>query len=408
MAGLLKIEEAQPRSDTPQWSAFLELGFRPFYLGASIWAVLSILIWIYGTPWLGGVLPHVMWHAHEMLWGFVATVAVGFLLTASANWTGSNPLTGRALGVLFGLWVIARIGFLLPYRVTFEIAAVCEVLFFTWAAWAIGKVIYRARSKRNYGVPVLVFLLGVLDAGYLIAAWLRVYSILIPRLYDGLLCMAIIAILISARVIPFFASRAVPGLQISTQAFLGRWQLGIAVLALVCRLLHFNEVAAGGLVIVGLIAIVQVVRWKPLNVLRQPLLWVLYFGYMTLGIGLLVYAADLAGWVGRPAWAAHTVGMAGFSVLIIGMMTRTALGHSGRPLKVDRIIVAAYGLVIVASLLRLAALLPGPFSQPALYAATWAWVAAFAIYVWRFLPILIRSRLAPKPAKGIMTPVVSR
>ena len=402
MAELIQIEEAPTRADTPQWSAFLELGFRPFYLGASSWAVLSILIWIYKADWLNGVLPQAMWHAHEMLWGFVATVAVGFLLTAAGNWTGSNPLKGRALGALFGLWIIARIGFLLPYPGAFEIAAISEVFFFTWAAWAIGKVIYQARSKRNYGVPVLVFLLGLLDAGYLVAAWLQIYSILIPRLYDGLLCMAIIAILISARVIPFFASRAVPGLVISTRAALGRWQLGIAVFALVCRLMRFDYAAAAGLSLVGLIVIIQVLSWKPLKVRHQPLLWVLYFGYMALGIGLLVYAADLAGWVWRSAWAAHTIGMAGFSVLIIGMMTRTALGHSGRPLKVDRVMVAAYLLVIVASVLRLTALLPGEFSLQALHAAVWAWVAAFALYVWRFFPILIRPRLTAKPAKVIM------
>lgn len=403
MTGLLKIEEAQARPTAPKWSAFLELGFRPFYLGASSWAALSILIWIYQAHWLNGVLPQAMWHAHEMLWGFVATVAVGFLLTAAGNWTGSNPLQGRALGALFGLWIIARIGFLLPYSGAFMVAAISEVVFFTWAACAIGTVIYRARSQRNYGVPVLVFLLGLLDAGYLIAAWRQEYSILIPRLYDGLLCMAIIAILISARVIPFFATRAVPGLTITTRVALGRWQLGIAVLALACRLMRLNYAAAVSLSLVGLIVIIQVLSWKPLRVRHQPLLWVLYFGYMALGLGLLAYAANLAGWVWRAAWAAHIIGIAGFSVLIIGMMTRTALGHSGRPLKVDRVIVAAYLLVITASALRLMALVPGSFSLYALQASVWAWVAAFVMYVWRFFPILIRPRLEAKAVKLTVT-----
>jgi uncharacterized protein involved in response to NO len=166
----------------------------------------------------------------------------------------------------------------------------------------------------------------------LLAAWRQEYSILIPRLYDGLLCMAIIAILISARVIPFFATRAVPGLIIKTHVALGRWQLCVAVFALACRLMRLNYAAAASLSLVGLIVIIQVLSWKPLRVRHQPLLWVLYFGYMALSLGLLVYAADLAGWVWRAAWAAHIVEIAGFSVLIIGMMTRTALSHTGRPL----------------------------------------------------------------------------
>jgi uncharacterized protein involved in response to NO len=161
MTELLKIEEAQARADAPKWSAFLELGFSPFYFGASSWAALSILIWIYQAHWLNGVLPQAMWHAHEMLWGFVATVAVGFLLTAAGNWTRSNPLQGRAIRLMD----YPRIGFLLPYPGAFVVAAISEVVFFTWTACAIGKVIDRARSKRNYGVPVLVFLLGFAGCG---------------------------------------------------------------------------------------------------------------------------------------------------------------------------------------------------------------------------------------------------
>src|SRR5690606_16744427 len=92
MAARFLISEPADRRPGPGWQAFLELGFRPFYLGGCLWAAVSIALWIFAPHWLTGVMPGVLWHAHEMLWGFIATIAVGFLLTAASNWTGINPL----------------------------------------------------------------------------------------------------------------------------------------------------------------------------------------------------------------------------------------------------------------------------------------------------------------------------
>jgi uncharacterized protein involved in response to NO len=149
---------------------------------------------------------------------------------------------------------------------------------------------------------------------------------------------------------------------------------------------------AAGLAVAGLIALVQLVAWKPWAVRRVPLLWILYVGYAALGAGLLVAAAHAGGWVLRLAWPAHVVGVAGFSVLIIGMVTRTALGHLGRPLRTDRLMVTCYVLVIAAAALRLLALLPTPFVLAALHASATAWVLAFVLYLWRFFPMMIRPR----------------
>ena len=349
-------------------------------------------------------LAGMVWHAHEMLWGFISTIAVGFLLTAGSNWTGINPLKGRALGVLCLLWGLARVGYLVPGAMAFWFAAGCELLFFAWAAAALGRAIYGARSQRNYGVPVLVLALGAADGLFLLAAWQGDHALLMQRFHAGLLCMAVMALLVARRVIPFFAMRAVPGLTIPMHTQTGHWQLGAGVLAIGFGLLGWMPAAAASLAFAGAVALVQVLAWKPGAVRRVPLLWTLYLGYAGLGVGLLVAAAQAAGWVLRAAWPVHVIGVAGFSVLIIGMVTRTAMGHLGRPLRADRLIVWCYALVIAAAAFRLLALLPTGLSLGALHASAGAWVLAFALYLWRFFPMMIRPRIDPPASSAAGRP----
>jgi uncharacterized protein involved in response to NO len=408
MTELLQIEEpARAPAARPQWRAFLELGFRPLYLAGCAWAAISVALWVFAPRLLAGLLTGPAWHAHEMLWGFIVTIAVGFLLTAGTNWTGINPLQGRSLGALVLLWALARIGFLLPGEAAFAAAAVCDALFFGWAALALGRAIYAARSRRNYGVPLLVLALGIVDALYLWAAARGDDGLLMRRFHTGLFCMAVIALLVARRVIPFFAMRAVAGLTIPMHTRSGQWQLGAGVLAIACALLDWQFPMACFLAVAGALALAQAAAWKPWAVRRVPLLWILYTGYAGLGLGLLVAALHAAGWVQRAAWPVHVIGAGGFAVLIIGMVTRTALGHLGRPLRADRGMVTAYVLVIAAALLRLAALLPTAFTLGALHASALAWVLAFALYLWRFFPMMIRPRI-DAAAMAVVRPPVAR
>lgn len=406
MADLLQIEEpGGARRAAPQWGAFLELGFRPLYLAGCAWAALSVALWVFTPGWLQGRMPGVIWHAHEMLWGFIATIATGFLLTAGHNWTGINPLRGPALGGLCLLWVLARVAFLVPGEMAFRIAAAGDALFFGAAALALARAVIKTRNRRNYGVPVLLLGLGGADALYLQAVLQGDYALLMQRFHTGLLCMAVITLLVARRVIPFFASRAIPGLSLPLHARSGQWQLGAGVLAVAAGLAGWTWTMAALLAAAGGLALVQWWAWRPWAVRRVPLLWILYVGYAALGLGLLVAAAHAAGWVWRTAWPAHVIGMAGFSVLIIGMVTRTALGHLGRPLQTDRLIVTCYALVIAAAALRLAALVPGPWSASTLHAASAAWVLAFGLYLWRFFPMMIRPRIDQPAGRPLTIPV---
>lgn len=399
MSGLVSLRPpASAASARPDREAFLSLGFRPLYLAGAAWAAVAIGIWIFAPHWLQPPLAGVAWHAHEMLWGFIATVAVGFLMTAGATWTGFNPLRGLPLGLLCLLWVLARAGFALGGDALFLVAAAAEIAFFALAGAALLRVVHKAGNRRNYAVPWLIFGLAAADAAFLSAAWSADHARLMQHFDAGLLCMAVIALLVARRVIPFFAMRAVAGLQIPMQLRSGQVQLAAGVLAIGSLLAGLHVMTALALGAAGALALIQLWSWKPQAVLRRPLLWVLYAGYAGMGLGLLVAAAQAAGAELRNAVAVHVIAMAGFSVLIIGMLTRTALGHLGLPLALDRSMRLSYALMLAAVAMRLVALWPSALAALALQGSALAWIGAFALYLWRFLPLMIRPRndAAPK------------
>jgi len=243
------------------------------------WALIAIGIWVYAPQMLTGPLQGIAWHAHEMLWGFIASIAVDFLMTAGANWTGINPLNDGALGVACVLWLAARIGFLAGSDAIFWVGAAAELGFFLLAAAAMMRSVYRAKNARNYAVPWLLVGLGAADALYLLAARTGDYALLMQRFNVGLLAMALIALLIARRVIPFFAMRAVADLQIPMQTRIGQLQLAACGVAALCLLAGQKLPAAIALGLTGALSLPQVLRWKPCAVRGNPLLWILYAGY---------------------------------------------------------------------------------------------------------------------------------
>ncbi|HEU0230840.1 MAG TPA: NnrS family protein [Burkholderiaceae bacterium] len=381
----------------PQWRAFLSLGFRPLYFAGCAWAAVAIAIWIFAPGLLKQPLGGLAWHAHEMLWGFVATIAVGFLLTASANWTKTNPLHGWPLAVLVSLWLVARIGYLAGGRAAFLLAGAAETAFFVVAGVAVLRVVIMAGSRRNYGIPLLLFGLATANVLYLRAAQQGDYAELMRRFDLGLLCMAVIALLIARRVIPFFTMRMVQGLSIPMNTRSGQAQITLGLVAILTGMVGFYLVMAAALAATGLIGLYQIVAWRPLASRHRPILWILYLGYAMLSLGLVSAAIYLVnpvpGVLARAATHVHIIGVGGFSILIIGMVTRTALGHLGRPLKLDASMRVSYLTLIIATALRLAALpATGPANLWLLRLAAAFWIATFVLYLWRFAPMLIRPR----------------
>lgn len=390
------IRTMNATSNSPDLKAFLSLGFRPLYIVGCAWALFSVAVWIFWPALISAPFNGLSWHAHEMLWGFIATIAVGFLLTASATWTKNNPLKGTGLALVSALWIVARIGYMAGGSTAFWIAAVSETAFFGISAVCLMRVMLLGKSRRNYGLPLLVAGLAVANILYLQAVLANDYGLLIDRFNLGMICMAVIVLLIGRRIIPFFSMRMVPGLEIPMLTRSGHIQLTISVIAIVLGILQLPVAMAVALALTGLVALWQNYKWKPWAVLHKPMLWILHLGYIATGIGLLLAAWQLSGLASgvaaRPALYVHVIGMGGFSVLIIGMVTRTALGHLGRPLALDTSMLISYYFMIAAVVFRLAALWPGSLSRAFLDASALSWIVCMALYLWRFVPMLIRPR----------------
>ncbi len=384
-------------SRTPDMSAFLSLGFRPLYLAGCLWALVSVGIWVFQPTLIRAPFDGLSWHAHEMLWAFIATIAVGFLLTASATWTKINPLKGSGLAVAALLWAVARVGYLAGGNSAFMVGAVAETAFFVLAGVAVLRVVIKAGSRRNYGLPLMLLGLAGFNVLFLQAVKTGDYNLVIEQFNLGMLCMALIVLLIGRRVVPFFAMRRTANLTIPMQVRSGHIQLGLTVLAIALGLAGLHKAMAVPLALTGLISLWQTLRWKPLAILHNPMLWILYLGYAATGLGLIVAACQLAGLsqgaFTRAAAHVHIIGMGGFSVLIIGMVTRTSLGHLGRPLALDSSMLVSYYFMIAAVAFRVAALWPTGYYQSLLHAAALAWIVSMGLYLWRFVPMLIRPRV---------------
>lgn len=404
---LIQIDILNPSQRNPsRFDVVFALGFRPLYLVSSIWAALAVALWIFMPTALTGKLNGVWWHAHEMLWGFIATVAVGFLLTASATWTGKNPLKSYPLAALCTLWLLARILYLVPGDMAFILAALADISFFIYGAIALARVLHKVKSRQNYPLVAALLGLAAADAAYLYMVYQSHFEFLRTGFHIGMLLMTFIALLIGRRVIPFFAQRGA-NLDIPRSEKSGKYQLWLSALAVISLALGNHPVTSILLFVLGVITLYQLYTWKPWGVRKVPLLWVLYFSYFFLGLGLIVAAAYFfpSEAILPPATFVHLIGMGGFSVMIIGMMTRTALGHTGRPLRASRLMVFAYVFVILATLSRLAALLLPlvitGFSVTGItifwHISACLWLIAFLAYAYQYAPYLTSPRADGRP-----------
>ena len=372
----------------------LRLGFRPFYLGAAAFAALAVPVWV--AILLGGIsvplaLPPLYWHAHEMLFGFAAAVIVGFLLTAGKAWTGLATPRGPALGALALLWLAARVA---PVIAPYPVYAALDVALLPLVAALLGAVLLRAGNRRNLPLVGILLLLSVANGVFHLALLGHLNVPPLAALHAGLALIVMIECVMAGRVIPAFTMSATPGLKLAPP------RLDAATLPLTALgLAGWVFAPAGPLpaALLGLAAVLHARRWwswQPLVTRGRPILWVLHVAYAWIPVGMLLLALAQLGLIGvSPGVHALAVGTTGG--LIIGMITRTARGHTGRPLKVSKGEVTAYALVLAAALLR--TLLPLiASSNVALITAAVAWCSAFVVYLFVFAPWLTSTRLDGK------------
>lgn len=375
----------------------LRLGFRPFYLGASVFAMLTVPLWIallLGSVTLKLSVSPVLWHAHEMLFGFAVAVIVGFLLTAGKAWTGLATPRGSALAALTLLWLAARVAAVVAPYVVY---AVLDMLLLPMVAVILIGVLWRAGNRRNLPLGAILALLALANLCFHVAVLGLLDIAPVRALHAGLALIVMIECVIAGRVIPAFTMSALPGTKLEAPRRLEQATLAVTALALAAWvLLPQHAVTAAAFGTAGLLHAVRLWQWQPLRTRARPILWVLHLAYAWLPIGFLLLGWAQLGGVNASA-GVHALAVGATGGLVIGMITRTARGHTGRPLQASRLEVTAYLLVASAAVARVVLPLVAP-QQLALWliAAAAAWSAAFGIYLFIFGPWLVATRLDGK------------
>lgn len=371
-------------------------GFRPFFLLAALQAAVFVPLWLLVLHgWAAaplGTAP-MLWHAHEMLFGFACAVIVGFLLTAGKAWTGLHTPRGPTLAALALLWLAARAAALVaPY----PLYAALDMLLLPWVAGLLIAILLRAGNRRNLPLAGILLLLAGANAVFHLASLGLVDVTPMSALHAGLALIIMIESVIGGRVIPAFTLGATPGLKLRLQPRLELPTLALTAIALACWVLALpGPLPPVALGIAAALQLHRLLSWQPFVTRGRPILWVLHAAYAWIPIGLALLCLAELGVLSVSA-GVHALAVGATGGLIIGMITRTARGHTGRPLRASKAEIAAYGLVLAAALLRALVPLVAPHSLPyavPLIAAAIAWCGAFAIYLWVFTPWLVSSRL---------------
>ena len=380
----------------------LAVGFRPFYLLAAAFAAVALPVWHFAPGLLpvDGYLAGPTWHAHEMIFGFAAAVLTGFLFTAARDWTGLATPAGRALAALAGLWVAGRVLAVTGPAVP---AIVVDCLFLPCVSLAVAIPVVRAGNWRNLPVAAAPALLG---GANLLFHLDEAGTIALARANGGALLaldlFALLVTLMAGRVIPAFTANAVPAarprrsLPVEIAAF---GTLGILLIAG-----PLDPWLPGGPWLAGVAALgalahtLRLGLWDPAAALREPLLWALPLAYAWLPVSLALRALWLADASVPAAAALHALGIGTMGGLMLGMMTRSALGHTGRPLAARRVERAAFVLVHLGAACRVFGPLAGADAEPpALAASAILWSGAFALFFAAYWPILTRPRIDEAP-----------
>jgi len=380
--------------------SFFQLGFRPFYAVASVFAIVAVIVWLRSFTGIAGTgvyLQSVVWHSHEMLFGFFAAVIAGFLFTAVQNWTGQPTPSGAALAALTALWLAARV--LIVFGPA-PLAAIADVMFLPAIAFAIAMPIFRSKNVRNYKVVAVVVVLAVFHGLFHLAslayvpAWLARIA-----LFVSIDTVVILLAIIGGRVIPAFTRNAAPDsnprhepwvetvtfssmiLVVLITAISGHWAAPSALMSVL-----FIVVAAAHATRLGL--------WDPIRTVHNPLLWMMPAAYSWIPFAFLLRALATVNIVPGSAWL-HAVTMGAVSGLILAMMMRSSLGHTGRPLVASRVDITAFLLLQLGAIVRvLASMAAGDSYRSWVVVAGIIWGSAFLLFALRYVPMLSRPRVS--------------
>jgi len=378
--------------------SLLHLGFRPFFMMASLFAVIGMGVWslIYFNPTqLSPGMPTITWHAHEMIYGYAMAVVTGFLLTAIRNWTGVQTLNGLPLLLLAGLWLAARVVGWLPVAHTTELMAMFDLAYNLLFILAAGYPLFRARQWKQMSVwSKLLFLLA---GNFFFYAGLLGYvsNGVTIGLYTGLYIIVSLILLMGRRVIPFFIEKKAGGdVTIVNRKWVDISSLVLMLVFLVVEVYWpLPVVAAVTALALFLIHVIRLSGWYAPGIWHEPMLWTLYMGYGWIVLGFLLRGLAPV-WPLPPALAVHAFAVGGIGLITLGMMARVSLGHTGRDVyRYPAVIKIAFVAVALAAFVRVVMPIVLPVAyQSSVATAQLFWVAGFTILCFVYLPYWIYPR----------------
>lgn len=401
-ADRLKNENTKTRKPVPRGlkltgPVLFSYGFRPFFLGAGIWAVLAMLLWILsltlGMP-LGGSYDALNWHAHEMLFGFGSAVLAGFLLTAVPNWTGNLPVSGTPLIILAGFWLAGRLAFLYPDLIHFYAAIALESLFLPLLLVICAREIIAGKQWKNLKVLIGVTILTI-------ANLIFHYSVIT----DGDVAFASrIAVSAYVLLIMIIGGRIVPSF---TRNWLNRNQktrfpvpfnrydaicIIIGAFALLSWIFVPETMATLLLAcLAAILHIARLTRWRGWETTPEKLLLILHIAYAFIPAGFIAIALSATDMLNAYS-TLHILTVGAVAMMMLAVMGRATRGHTGNALTASPLTILSYVCLIASALLRPFAEIILNYFHTILALSALLWIAAFALFLIEYAPMLLQDR----------------
>ncbi len=392
-------EKPQPDPSLP----FLRLAFRPFFFLGALFSILSLALWVAiltGNASLDVYGGGLWWHMHEMLFGFVCAIVVGFLLTAVQTWTGVPGIKGTALGCLVLLWLAGRASLLLQSWLPGTIIVFIDMAFLPVAALVLARSVVLVRQWRNIVFVPLLLAMAAANGGM---HWAATSSNSVVQNQAGTLMVMLVTLLMTimaGRVVPMFTANGSGTERVAALTWL-EWASPISVLLAVLTaagVLPLSGFAAAAVFLAAAaVHALRVFRWRFRVTLGIPLLWSLHLSYWCIPIGLALYGLNLLGAPVTHSQAVHALAVGAMGMMILAMISRVSLGHTGRPLKVGRIMACAFLAMFMAFGVRVFGVYLADYYVEVITLAAVCWGLAYGCFVAVYLPVLTRPRLDGRP-----------
>lgn len=381
----------------PAITTLFNYPFRIFFFSLALQAVLIVPLWVgvvTGRLELPLAVSALAWHQHEMVFAWLHAAIAGFLLTAVCVWTGTERTHGWSLAGLWGVWLLGRLLITLGEGLPESLVIGVNLLFLPLVMLDAGLRVWRARQPRQ--IPILLVLLGL---------WLMQAAFLVAdsqAALDGALVMAMtLMLIIGGRITPNFSMGWLRTQGLATEGITVVPALEKAMLAVMA--LTFLGVLALPAAVTGVIALVaaalvlvRILLWRGWRVAREPLLWILHLSLLWIPAGLWLLAASRLGGLPETVWI-HAIGLGAMGGLILGVISRVVLGHTGRTLTLPRGMVTAFVMIHAGALIRVITGAGGVAWQTGISLGALLWMLAFGLFLYRYTAILIRPRVDGKP-----------